>query len=444
VERSVPKQERWIVLVAAVGFLTVAGAAYSWSLYTRPLMAFFGWSSVEVALGFSLLIVFIATGAIAGGFLHDWFGPRWVSVGGAVMWGLGSLLAGLGLNTSGLWWLYLTYSAIGGFGCGMMYVVPGACVTKWFPEERGLANGIVLCGFGLGSLFFNLIVSAYAPFARIVDLANRIESGREAAAAAGHPYVMIPGIAHAGIGVIAQVFLWSGVAFLILGVICALVLHPPPAGFSVAKMAGRPVERNVAPREMFRSRAFYLIWSMILINSTCGLALFGNGVAIYAHVAGVGGVAAVATFGWLSSANGFGRLLWAWLSDDVGRMRAFAICFVVEGIGLAWIARSHGVIDTSIAFVLTTLSFGGIFGIAPAAMADFFGTRFLGEDYSFIISAAALGGLIGPLLAASLEDSTGSLTVWLNPLAIVLVVTAVVTLIAGRPAKPVATAGVKS
>ncbi len=316
-ERSVPKQERWIVLVAAVGFLTVAGAAYSWSLYTRPLMAFFGWSSVEVALGFSLLIVFIATGAIAGGFLHDWFGPRWVSVGGAVMWGMGSLLAGLGLNASGLWWLYLTYSAIGGFGCGMMYVVPGACVTKWFPEERGLANGIVLCGFGLGSLFFNLIVSAYAPFARIVDLANRIESGRAAAAAAGHPYVMIPGIAHAGIAVIAQVFLWSGVAFLILGVICALVLHPPPAGFSVAKMAGRPVERNVGPREMFRSRAFYLIWSMILINSTCGLALFGNGVAIYAHVAGVGGVAAVATFGWLSSANGFGRLLWAWLSDDV-------------------------------------------------------------------------------------------------------------------------------
>jgi len=48
VERSVPRQERWIVLVAAVGFLTVAGAAYSWSLYTRPLMAFFGWSSVEV------------------------------------------------------------------------------------------------------------------------------------------------------------------------------------------------------------------------------------------------------------------------------------------------------------------------------------------------------------------------------------------------------------
>ena len=137
---------------------------------------------------------------------------------------------------------------------------------------------------------------------------------------------------------------------------------------------------------------------MILVNSTCGLALFGNAVPIYAHVAGVTGVVAVAAFGWLSSANGFGRLLWAWLSDDVGRMRAFAICFVLEGIGLAWIARSHGVIDTSIAFVLTTLSFGGIFGIAPAAMADLFGTRFLGEDYSFIITAAAVGGLIGPLL----------------------------------------------
>ena len=435
-ERSVPRQERWIVLVAAVGFLTVAGAAYSWSLYTRPLMAFFDWSSVEVALGFSLLILFIGAGAIAGGFLHDRFGPRGVSIAGAVMWGLGSLLAGVGLNAFGLWWLYLTYSAIGGLGCGMMYVVPGACVTKWFPEERGLANGIVLCGFGLGSLFFNLIVSAYAPFARISDLANRIEGERSAATAAGHPYVMLPGVAHAGIAVIAQVFVWSGVVFLILGVLFAVVLHPPPAGFSVPKMAGHAVERSVGPRGMFRSRAFYLVWAMVLVNSTCGLALFGNGVSIYAHVAGVSGVAAIAAFGWLSSANGFGRLVWAWLSDAVGRMRAFAICFVLEGIGLAWIAHSHGVLDTSIAFVLTTLSFGGIFGIAPAVMADYFGTRFLGEDYSFIITAAALGGLIGPLLAASLEDSTGSLTVWLNPLAIVLVVTAIVTLIAGRPAKP--------
>ena len=31
-------------------------------------------------------------------------------------------------------------------------------------------------------------------------------------------------------------------------------------------------------------------------------------------------------------------------------------------------------------------------------MADFFGTRFLGEDYSFILTAAAAAGIIGPLV----------------------------------------------
>ena len=71
-------------------------------------------------------------------------------------------------------------------------------------------------------------------------------------------------------------------------------------------------------------------------------------------------------------------------------------------------------------------------------MADLFGTRFLGEDYSFIITAAALGGLIGPLRPHRSRTRPG-LTVWLNPLAIVLVVTAVVTLIARRPTKPAPT-----
>lgn len=429
--------ERWIVLAAGFVVMSVAGTIFSWSLYTRPLIAFFGWSSIQVALVFSLVIVFFALGAVAGGFAHDRFGPRGVAFAGAALWGAGSLLAGLGLQRFGLWWLYLTYGAIGGFGCGMVYVVPGATITKWFPEERGLANGVILGGYGLGSLAFNLVVGSLETFRRVANSADTVVAARNAATMTGRPFVMAPGIAAADIAVIAHVFFVSGVVFLIVGALSALVLHPPPAGFSVAKAAAKlALERDFRPREMLKTGAFYMMWLVVFLNATCGLALFSNAVPIYSKVSGLTAASATVLFGYLSAANGVGRFVWAWWSDFIGRRASLAICFALQGLALLFIAKAANAESAPIAFALMMLCFGGIFGIAPAVMADFFGTRFLGEDYSFIITAAAAAGIIGPLAVAGLEDATGSVTAWLLPAAIAMLAGTVVPLLARKPAAP--------
>jgi OFA family oxalate/formate antiporter-like MFS transporter len=153
-------------------------------------------------------------------------------------------------------------------------------------------------------------------------------------------------------------------------------------------------------------------------------------------VAGLSAAIATAIFGWLSSANGFGRFLWAWASDFLGRRQSIAMCFVLQGIAVFWIGHANGAIAAGIAFALTMLCFGGIFAIAPAIMADFYGTRYLGEDYSFIITAAAVAGLLGPLLVAGLEDATGSLTAWLTPVALVVTLSAAIPFLATKPRAP--------
>lgn len=426
--------ERWLMLAAGFVIMSLAGTIFSWSLFTRPLIAFFGWSSLQVALVFTLVIVFFAVGAVLGGFAHDRFGPRGVAVAGVAMWGAGSILAGSGLAHFGLWGLYLTYGAIGGIGCGMVYVVPGACITKWFPEERGLANGIILAGYGLGSLGFNTIVGSYAPFKRVANSADQIVAARNAAAPAQRPFALPPAIAHVDIAVIAHVFFWSGLVFLIVGVLTALLLHPPPAGFTVAKAAAKLArEREFDPEQMLRTPAFYLLWIVIFVNATCGLALFSNAVPIYSKVSGISAASATVLFGSLSAANGIGRFLWAWLSDFIGRRASMALCFALQGLALFWIVRGVSAETAPFAFVLTMLCFGGIFGVAPAVMADFFGTRFLGEDYSFIITAAAAAGISGPLAAAWLEDATGSVTVWIGPAAAILFVASIVPMLARKP-----------
>ncbi|MGA8535530.1 MAG: OFA family MFS transporter [Candidatus Tumulicola sp.] len=432
--RSVRPSERWIVLAAGFIVMSVAGAVFSWSLFTRPLVALFGWTSVQVALVFSLVIVFFAVGAVVGGIAHDRFGPRGVAFAGATLWGAGSLLAGLGLQRFGLGWLYLTYGAIGGFGCGMVYVVPGATITKWFPEERGLANGVILGGYGLGSLAFNLVVGSLASFKRVANSTDAFVAARNAATTGGRAFVVPPAIAQGDIAVIAHVFFWSGIVFLIVGGLTALVLHPPPPGFTVAKAArGLALERDFKPAEMLRTRAFYMMWLVVFVNATCGLALFSNAVPIYANVTGLTAAAATVAFGALSAANGVGRFVWAWLSDVTGRRAALAVCFALQGIALFWIARGHDAAAMPLVFFATMLCFGGIFGIAPAVMADLFGTRYLGEDYSFVLTAAAAAGILGPLTAALVEDATGSVTAWLLPAALVMLVATIVPILAKRP-----------
>ena len=48
--------------------------------------------------------------------------------------------------------LYLFYGVIGGIGLGTGYITPVSTLVKWFPNNRGLATGLAIMGFGFASL----------------------------------------------------------------------------------------------------------------------------------------------------------------------------------------------------------------------------------------------------------------------------------------------------
>ncbi len=83
---------------------------------------------------------------------------------GVALWGAGNVLAGLGTPLFGAAWLYLTYGLIGGIGAGMAYITPLAVVSKWFPERRGLAGGLVVGSFGLGAFIYNQFIPRLPAF----------------------------------------------------------------------------------------------------------------------------------------------------------------------------------------------------------------------------------------------------------------------------------------
>ena len=41
---------------------------------------------------------------------------------------------------------------LGGCGLGLGYVSPVSTLIRWFPDRRGLASGLAICGFGGGAM----------------------------------------------------------------------------------------------------------------------------------------------------------------------------------------------------------------------------------------------------------------------------------------------------
>src|SRR5688572_17402249 len=178
-------KNRWAVAVAGTITMVCLGTVYSWSLFSQPLIASFGWSATTTIWTFALAISFLGVGPIVGGRWQDRAGPRPVVVTGVLLWGLGNVLAGLGTARFGAPWIYLSYGLVGGLGLGLGYITPVAAVTKWFPDKRGLASGMVVMGFGLGTFFYNNVVKNVPAFRAattqakaVVDTAGRDENIR--------------------------------------------------------------------------------------------------------------------------------------------------------------------------------------------------------------------------------------------------------------------------
>ena len=84
-----------------------------------------------MTLTFELAILVLGFAAFAGGMWMRRSGPRPVAIAAAMLYGLGTALAGLSHN---LTMLYLTYGVIGGAGLGLEYIVPIATLVRWFPD----------------------------------------------------------------------------------------------------------------------------------------------------------------------------------------------------------------------------------------------------------------------------------------------------------------------
>src|SRR5437763_13787122 len=86
----------------------------------------------------------------------------------------------------------------------------------------------------------------------------------------------------------------------------------------------------------------------------------------------------------------------------------------------------------ALAFVVL-LCYGGGFGTRPAFAADYFGTKHVGAIYGLMLTAWGLGSVPGPLVTASIRQSSGTYTPALYMLAGLMLVSALLPLVLRPP-----------
>ncbi len=427
---------RWGIAFAGVLVMLCLGTVYSWSIYTNSLIAGFNWSTQDATIPFELAIFFIGIGAVIGGRWQDRVGPRTVTIVGALIWGVGVLLAGLGTQALGKYWLDLTYGIIGGFGNGMAYVTPVAMVTKWFPDRRGLGSSLVVMGFGLGAFFYNQVVTRFAIYGAAAKPALAYVKARDAAIKAGTPFdpasfQLSPDVVHG----VMMLFIVSGIVFLILGGIGALALKNPPEGYSVGGVSAAAAAHGASytPGETLGMRQLYLLWLLLFLNVTAGIFVISNAVPMISEFSGAGAATAALWYGFIAVFNGLGRFFWGSISDRIGRGMTYTVMYLVQVVIFFIVGHLSGLGGVVTCFAIVLLCYGGGFGVMPSFTADLFGTRYLGAIYGYILTAWGVAGVVGPFIAAFVKDKTGSYVGALVWIAVMLIIAAVIPFFVKKP-----------
>jgi OFA family oxalate/formate antiporter-like MFS transporter len=394
---------RWRIALAGVIMQIALGAVYAWSVFRIPLTKTFAWTIPQVTLTFTIAIFVLGFAAFAGGIWMRRSGPRVVALTAGVLYGLGVFLASL---TDGrLWWLYGSYGVIAGVGLGLGYIVPVATLVKWFPDKRGLITGVAVTGFGSGALI-------------TAPIATRLI---------------------ASVGTL-RTFAILGAAYFATVVGTALFMQNPPAGYRPdgwTPSAGQQrTLRAYAFDEAIRTWQWYGLWMLLFLNTTAGIAIISQAAPMVQEIANVDAARAASLVGIISIANGAGRLVWAWLSDAIGRRTVFLIMFPLQAAIFAVLPTVTSFSAFAALAIVVLLCYGGGFGTMPAMTADYFGADNVGSIYGLMLTAWGFAGVLGPTLIATLRESRGQYDQALYVIAVLMLVSAIIPMLVHPPNAP--------
>jgi MFS transporter, OFA family, oxalate/formate antiporter len=356
----------------------IANLQYAWTLFVKPLQQGTGWKLSAIQTAATLFVLFQTWVQPAQGWLIDRMGQRiFITIAG-ILCGIG--WAGLGYARS-LPMLYALY-VLAGIGAALVYAGSMGSALKWFQKERGLAVGVMAAGFGGGTALF-------IPF---------IQSS----------------IARQGY---RATFVWTGVLQgLVILIVAQFLRHPPPQPVPTIASQG-VMDKNTSRLgrhqhttvEMLSTRQFYVLYIAFVMMVTGGLLLTINAGPIAASW-GISAAALTTATSFGALANGMSRIFWGWVSDRTNREWTIATAFTLHAICLLLVAtlgRMSG-LSFAITLFLAFFTWGEIYALFPAVLADYYGTRHATSNTAVLYSAKGVASIFSGSIAALLYEYFGT------------------------------------
>jgi MFS transporter, OFA family, oxalate/formate antiporter len=395
---------RWVVAAAAVVMQLGLGAVYAWSVFREPLSTHYGTGITQVNVAFFVAILLIGFAAFVGGRWMQRSGPRIVGITGGLFYGVGVFLAWFAGSSYVILWL--TYGLLAGIGLGLGYIVPLQTLPKWFPDRPGLATGLAVAGFGGGS-------------GLTVPVAQWLMSST------GSPFTAF--------GIL-------GIVYLVMVAGAAMFMTNPPEGYGASEQESGAEEED--PGWDFRTALgtwqWYVLWGILFLNTTAGLALISDAKAMATDIGGAATALALTFVVILAVANALGRVGWASLSDYIGPRNVFITMFLLQAVlFLLMPILGYGafVVFTILSFIVVAC-YGGGFGTMPAFVGQYYGAQNIGTIYGPLLTAWGIATLGAPLILAVSTDATGSYDLALYITAGIALVSTVLPLIVRPPTAP--------
>jgi len=369
-------KNRWLIALSAIAIHLSIGGAYAYSVYKNPIMQEMGWNATNVTVAFTIMMGLAGFAAALFGSLVEKMGPRKSAMVAAVLFGAGQAGAGLAILSDSVVLYWLTYGLLSGLGMGIGYIAPVSTLVKWFPDRRGLATGMAVLGFGSGAL---LTAPVAAKLMEAVGISNT--------------YFIL------------------GISYFILMMLGALYIAPPAgnaSGDKYATSSGIKALAQLSAKEAVRTKHFWMLWSMHLVNVTAGIMMISVASPMAQEIVGLSVAGAAAMVGLMGLFNGGGRLLWAAASDYIGRHNVFVIFFIIQLITFVTLPFTTNLIIFQLLIFLVVSCYGGGFSNLPAFASDLFGTKQLGVIHGYLLTTWSLGGVFGPIIVTTIRNATNS------------------------------------
>ncbi|MET0692673.1 MAG: MFS transporter, partial [Propionibacteriaceae bacterium] len=176
-----------------------------------------------------------------------------------------------------------------------------------------------------------------------------------------------------------------------------------------------------------------LLTAILTLNVIAGISLISQAAASATDIAGYSAAGAATLVGVMGLFNGGGRIIWAAVSDKIGRMPTFATLLGLSGVSLLLLPHAGNAVLFFILVALVYVCYGGAFGTMPSTAGDFFGVKNAGGIYGLMLIGWSLGGVIGPVIASALIGADKNYTAAYTTIGIIALAAVVLTFVTKLP-----------